>query len=498
MFINHNINAMNTYNRLNVAEKSKSSAMEKLSSGMRINRASDDAAGATISEKMKAQIRGLEQAGRNIQDGVSLVQTAEAGLGSIFNPNLQRMREIMLQALNGTLTQQERTHIQNELENVKANIDEIANDTEFNNIKVLSPPIISKEEPPNQLSTKLDIVFMIDNSGSMKSNIDTVKAGVEDFVNNLEGTADAKVAIVNLCAGSPYDVRDFEGDSSKIKNNLNGLSGVDGTKPYEIIQQAIPGGNIGNKLSYRQDSKKIFVVFTDTRDEANVPGITEETAKKAVEGSNISAGFDSDDIQTYFFGMGGGFPDDAFDDIVNFTGGKIYHPITTQDISDKLKNDLTKDINDSVKPSEPVITEEEMPKIPLQVGANSGEEFQVELFDARTKKLGIDDVKIDPIEEAEKSLDKIDKAMKLVSSQRSKFGAYQNALEHIAKNVDNYGYNISAAQSRISDADMAKEVMEMTKSGIIEQSAQAMLQQAQKMPESVMRLMDKWKGNAEA
>nr|WP_281396434.1 flagellin [Clostridium aciditolerans] len=135
-----------------------------------------------------------------------------------------------------------------------------------------------------------------------------------------------------------------------------------------------------------------------------------------------------------------------------------------------------------------------MPKLQLQVGANSGQQFQLELFDARTKKLGVDDVKIDPIDEAEKSLEKVDKAMELVSSQRSKFGAYQNALEHISKNVDNYGYNISAAESRISDADMAKEILDMSKNSIIEQAAQSILHQAEKMPESVLNLMNSWQG----
>ena len=116
MIINHNINSIISGNRADKAERAKANAMGKLSSGLRINQASDDAAGSAISQKMKAQIRGLEQAQTNIQDGISLVQTAEAGLGSIQNPNLVRMKELILQALNGTLSQEDRAKIQNELD----------------------------------------------------------------------------------------------------------------------------------------------------------------------------------------------------------------------------------------------------------------------------------------------------------------------------------------------------------------------------------------------
>lgn len=496
MIINHNINAVNAYNKLNAAGNLKSNAMEKISSGMRINKAADDSAGSAIDQKMKAQIRGLEQAGRNIQDGISLIQTAEAGLGSIQDPNLLRMRKLIIQALNGTLNQDDRMTIQNELENVKASIDDIANNTEFNTIKVLSPPLNNTEESTQPTSIpKLDIVFMVDNSGSMTSNINTVKSGIEDFVSNLNGVADTKVAIVNLCAGSPYDIKDFQSDSTQIANNLNGLTAVDGTKPYEVIENSIPGGVIGNNLSYRQDSKKVFVVFTDTNNESG--SSTELNSKNAVEGLNISMGFDSDDIQTYVFGMGGYFPDSDFDEIVDYTGGKIYHPSGASDISDKLKNDLVKDIETSISPSFHLQESlGEMPNIELQVGANSGDEFKVELFDARTKNLGIVDVTVNTIEEAKNSLEKVDKAIEIVSQQRGKFGAYQNALEHVSNNVSNYNYNLTSADSRISDADMAKEVMEAAKNGIIQESAQNILKQSDNMQQSVLDLISKWQGNS--
>jgi len=147
LIINHNINELNANNKLNSAEKIKLSAIGKLSSGIRINSTSDDAAGSTIDQRMKAQIRGLEQAGKNIQDGVSLIQTTEAGLGQIQDPDLLRMRQLIVQSLDGTLNEDDRMNIQNELECVKASINDIANNTEFNIIKVLSPPTVQSTVP---------------------------------------------------------------------------------------------------------------------------------------------------------------------------------------------------------------------------------------------------------------------------------------------------------------------------------------------------------------
>lgn len=138
MRIAHNISALNTLNKLNKNNKSIGTSLEKLSSGLFINKAADDAAGLAISEKMRAQIRGLAQAGRNIQDGISLIQTAEGALGIIQDPNLLRLRELAVQASNGTLTDSDRSHIQKEVQQIKQGINEIANNTNFNGINLLN------------------------------------------------------------------------------------------------------------------------------------------------------------------------------------------------------------------------------------------------------------------------------------------------------------------------------------------------------------------------
>ncbi|MCM3625484.1 hypothetical protein M4D70_25230 [Brevibacillus borstelensis] len=135
------------------------------------------------------------------------------------------------------------------------------------------------------------------------------------------------------------------------------------------------------------------------------------------------------------------------------------------------------------------IEEDVNPKVILQVGANAGDTFEVDLSDVRTASLGIDQIQVDPREKAVEAIAKIDGAIDKVSSERSKFGAYQNALEHIHNNVSNNAVNLTAAESRIRDADTAKEIMEMTKNNILFHSAQALLAQSNKIPSGVIQLL---------
>lgn len=501
MIINHNISGLKAMRNLNINEKMNVKSIEKLSSGMRINQAADDAAGSSISEKMRAQVRGLQQAQRNIQDGISLIQTAEGGLGEIINPNLQRLRELSVQAANGTLSPQDLKAIQAEVEQIKQGINEIATNTQFNDIKPLIQEVKKVSNPSAPTNGQLvDIVLLVDYSGSMtqhlfdpyfdgSSRLDAVIGGASDFVDELKNASmDAKIGIVNITTRNP-SYTPLSSDADVIKQNLEVLSRTTehSTRPYENLEKAASTleGDIGEGLEYREGSKKVFILFTDVGSETNVG--TELAAKKALEGANISLGYDEDDIQAYVFG----FDEEtieAFSDIVNSTGGKLYTTgISTPDgIKTKLKTDLITDISNNLGIQD-LRTDEGT--VILQVGANSGETFKVDLTDARTTSLGIDDMKIDSWEEAEEAIAKIDKAIEYASSERSRFGAYHNVLEHINNNAMNYEENLAAAESRIRNVDMAKEVMNQAKSSILSQAAQAMLAQANKVSESVLRLL---------
>lgn len=153
MIIKHNISSLKTNNKLHINREKTATNLEKLSSGYKINRAGDDAAGLAISEKMRGQIRGLDMAGKNVQDGISLIQTAESGLGNIQDPNLQRLRELAIQSANDTLTDADRQLIQKDVEQVKKGINDIANNTHFNGINLLDGSAIFSSNPPTPQST---------------------------------------------------------------------------------------------------------------------------------------------------------------------------------------------------------------------------------------------------------------------------------------------------------------------------------------------------------
>lgn len=498
MIINHNLNALNAYNKADLIGKVKSDAAEKLSSGLRINKAADDAAGSAIDQKMKAQIRGLEQASRNIQDGISLVQTAEAGLGSIQDPNLLRMRELILQALNGTLTQDDRMKIDTELQQVKASINDIANNTEFNTIKVLVPPSYESYVPPKWTPGKADIVFIIDRTGSMGGKIDEVKSNIDGFINKIAGNGiDVKMGLITYGDVNPSQGGDsilktsMTSDLNTFKSYINGISLTGGVDYYESGLEGIAdSGNGALSYTLRSDSAKQFILVTDA------PVHDNSTDGDGGDGMSI---FDIDDVanQLKVNGIKLTVVGDTYDDTKNQlkrlsdpTGGEYLD--INGDFKEQLSTFASKVLIDAGCGEEANLGE--IGTLKLQVGANSGQIFKVELFDARTTNLGIDGVTVDPIGEAEKSLVKVDKAIETVSMQRGKFGAYQNALEHIGSNVDNYGENLTSADSRISDADIAKEMMNVTKSGIIEQAAQAVLKQSQDMHQSVLNLITKWQG----
>ncbi|MBU3190600.1 flagellin [Clostridium bowmanii] len=488
MIINHNLNAITAYNKIIAAGKVKSNAMEKLSSGIRINSAADDAAGLAIDQKMKAQIRGLEQAGRNIQDGVSLVQTAEAGLGSIQNPNLLRMRELIVQALNGTLNQADRMQIQNELQNVKSSINDIANNTEFNTIKVLSPPI--HETPLSPLEGKVDIVFVVDNTGSMSSIQTNVANNIDGFINyiNSQGVSDIRMGIVEY-RDLTIKKYDFSGNkwtnsSSDISSTLTYLAATNsGGTEYAMAALA----TVADYYDFRQNengaqTKNVILVTDEDADDDTISKVASTLNELKSKGIRLYGVYNTNNSDVT-----------EFDNIVQATGGEKVN-LQSSDWGNQLANVIGNKIGSSGNITS---QDDEMPTLELQVGSNSVEKFQVQLFDARTVNLGIDDVTVDTIENGENSLEKIDEAIATVSAQRGRFGSYQNALEHIYNNVGNYGDNLTSADARISDVDMAKEVMEMAKSSILEEAAQSMLKQADEMQKSVLNLMTKWQGDAQ-
>ena len=447
LIINHNITALRALNKLSENDKASSKTMERLSSGLRINSAADDSAGLAISEKMRSQIRGLEQAQDNIQDAISLIQTAEGGLGEIINPNLQRLRELAVQASNGTFTSSDLSAIQNEIDQIKGEIDGIANNTEFNEIKVLSPPII--ETPGTKLNGETDIVFIVDVSGSMGSTIDNVINNLDEFVTKFkEQGIDANFGLVSYSdvnVAEPLKKWDFTSDPTSVKNNMIELranmlgggdyeeSGLEGIKDPEKGALSFP---------FRDSSSKQFILITDAPvHDASSTGLS------IYDIDNVAEELADKEIKLTVVGPLYGTAQSQLKRLTEPTGGNYFN--VNGDFSEQLTTYADAVIEDAGTYEQL----DEMLTLNFLVGPESGDKLVVELYDARTPNLGIDSIKVDPWEEAQKAIEKIDRAIKKASSARSRYGAYQNALEHVSNNVSNYEINLVATEARIRDTD---------------------------------------------
>lgn len=454
MIIKSNIPALNTLNRLQKNNKSTASSLEKLSSGLRINKAADDAAGLAISEKMRAQIRGLDQAQRNIQDGISLVQTAEGGLAVIHDPHLQRMRELAIQSANDTLTHDDRQMIQEEIEHIKKAIDDIANNTEFNGIKLLNVPDsgkVTKTIEVMKTVTKTETTYV-------PEVVDISKATSITIYERSTGLNELTIPITSF----PISVDWSPPDSPTEKYRFEIGQYYFRTIAYGPVQGYTPGNNItGVRLNGL----------------SGYDGTTEMWANKVI---STTSGWKSPDAN-------GDHSEEAIlgDNLADY-------PDNVQESDIMVRFDYMRAVTTTTTVMEPeLVTIEETidPKVILQVGANAGDTFAVDLSDVRASALGIDQIRVDPRDKAVEAIGKIDEAIGKVSSERSKYGVYQNALEHIHYNVANFSINLSSAESRIRDADMAKEMMEMAKSNLMTQAAQAMLVQANQTSESVLQLL---------
>ncbi len=399
MIINHNLNAMNAHRNMGGVTTNQGKAMEKLSSGLRINRAGDDAAGLAISEKMRSQIRGLNQASRNAQDGISMIQTAEGAL-SETQAISQRMRELAVQSANGTYTDEDRKLINQEFGQLKKEIDRIASDTEFNGSKVLNGDKSGKTFEAGN-GTKL----AVQNNGLDDGKLN---AALKDSI--------AKEDIAKLGEGT-FTIKLTVGDNNNktIKVELLDKSKFNGGKEY-VMDEVIIDANTP-KNTNNHDIKLGGVTFN-----------LKELQKNSEAGK---------------------------------VGGYTF--------TNSIKEDV-----DGAK---------------LQVGANQEQMIGLNIENMRSRELGLGGIEVGTVEDAQEAIGRVDEAISRISSQRADLGAAQNRLEHTIASTDNTAENLQAAESRIRDVDMAKEMMNLTKLNVLQQASQAMLSQANQAPQQVMSIL---------
>lgn len=389
MIINHNITALNTHNKLSSANAAQGKSMEKLASGLRINKAGDDAAGLAISEKMRAQVRGLDQGSRNAQDGISMIQTAEGALNETHDI-LQRMRELSVQASTNTLAQQDSEAIGDEMVALRDEIDRIGETTDFNGKKLLNGSLAAKLDPTATL-----VAGAAGQAGkSSVYNVDVSKAA----------------------AGKTFTVEQGA-TTSDLKISLGGVS-------QEIKLTDAMFDSVGEKNVLDFDKLGVKITLnSEAADGTAIGAVTALAAKTLITAADSS---------TAEIVVGSNATDDETISIA---------------FSDMRANALNGTVGGLTKSSMNTVD------------------------NAKAMTVALDD------------------AIKNVSTQRSSLGAVQNRLEHTINNLKTSSENITAAESRVRDVDMAKEMMNQTKNSILAQAAQAMLAQSNQTPQGVLQLL---------
>ncbi|MEJ6950175.1 flagellin N-terminal helical domain-containing protein [Natronospora cellulosivora (SeqCode)] len=420
MRINNNMMAMNSHRQLTANQNAGAKSMERLSSGLRINRAGDDAAGLSISEKMRGQIRGLNQASRNAQDGISLIQTAEGALNETHSI-LQRMRELAVQSANDTNVGIDRQSIQDEMNQLQSEIDRISDTTEFNTQTLLDGSFKGSFQIGANEGQNVDLQINAMNSSNL---------GLTSTISTAQGTTSNNEDNALLADGI-YTVDD--------SNNLLDTSG----NVVAVIDAA--------EVKVGEDE---VMDLTDSE-------ILAEGAQVTI--SNDGANYD--------------IKNTVDPNVTENLAAGNYEITSGSLIKDGNLVDATVDLtNNEIVLADGTVIEA------AELGLDD------EMF-ADGLEFTINGVDVSERANAEASISTINSAIEEVSTARSNLGAMQNRLEHSISNLDTSAENLQAAESRIRDLDMAQEMMDFTKSNILNQAATAMLAQANQAPQSVLQLL---------
>ena len=569
MIIQHNISALNSYNQLSGNNNALAQNLKKLSSGYKINSAADNAAGLAISEKMRAQITGLETAQQNAQDGISLVQTAEGALTEVHSM-LNRMVELSTQASNGTYSDADRQKLQDEITELQDEIDRIADSTNFNGIDLLNGnldgtvavggisggsasqinAVKSKFESTTigdfgandvKVGDKISVSFEYTDAngatqtktleyevsavadGTNKFKIKNsngteteVSAGTTAGTDKIEGAELAKVIVADLAADADISKAfSVSANNGKLtfESNVAGASSVAIGK-MNIFTTSATGGPT-KELSVGIDQTTVGADAQTGYDFSKVTPFDPTDAAAKLEDSIVTVG----DKKFVFLEKGINLTDDVLkmlkdngiDGSVEVAGTGVVAAADIVNMVDTINKAFGKTVVEQGKVTTGAFTADATGTVVrltpdagietvaggagkalnLQIGDTAAEynRLQVNIQDCHAKALGVDQINVTSEPSAAEGIDKIKAAIDTVSQVRAKLGATQNRLDHTLNNLETTTTNLTESESRIRDTDMAKEMMDYTKNNILIQSSQAMLAQANQVPQGVLQLL---------
>ena len=488
MIVQHNITAMNANRMLGMTTNSLSKSTEKLSSGYRINRAADDAAGLSISEKMRKQIRGLDQASTNAEDGISAVQTAEGALNEVHSM-LQRMNELAVQSANGTNSESDRTAIQNEIDQLSTEIDRVSETTKFNETYLLKGDRDATKQYSYKYQTftgDVDATATLSGpdtaQGNLKATITFENGASADSQNQL--AAALKNGGITIKSTSKWDTTGGTGSSKTTYSVTFNNSSVAAKFTPE------PDGTDATKVHVKdaKGNKVATIALSGGKPATNTSGDVECTTKSTA--TAITAATKKGETAKFYDKDGNGIPENALNNYFTVDANKnVGAKADAPKVYDAVGNqtDLFTNYVAATQDIEGALT------VKLHVGADATENNQiaVKIEAMSAKGLGVNGLKVDGTDEknALGAIETIKESIQKVSNQRSALGAVQNRLEHTISNLDNVVENTTSAESRIRDTDMAEEMVNYSKNNILQQAGQSMLAQANQANQGVLSLL---------
>ena len=449
MVVQHNLSAMNANRMLGVTTSAQAKSTEKLSSGYKINRAADDAAGLSISEKMRKQIRGLSQASSNAQDGISCVQTAEGALTEVHSM-LQRMNELAVQAGNGTMSEDDRQNIQDEIDQLTSEIDRVSETTKFNETYLLKgngTETRQKEVAATAMTAtyKTPVTSTVALTATNAPTTWYAKGSAtaltaDQILERLEVDANGNVAIKDGMEMYSEAANTTDQYGAQTKDKIVALTTV--KQSYGVASTALYADVQGTTAVKDEDLKNYF----------NEDGTVKQSLYKKTTGANAT------------------FKEIGAEQIAN------YVTVTAAKDKTTVEYEAVKDL-----------------VLSFQVGADTtaNNKISVSMQSMSAESIGVKGISVtgDDSTNADAAVDTIGEAIKKVSSQRSALGAVQNRLEHTIANLDNIVENTTAAESAIRDTDMAEEMVAYSKNSILTQAGQSMLAQANQSNQGVLSLL---------
>ena len=456
MVVQHNMQAMNANRMLNITTGSQSKSAEKLSSGYRINRAADDAAGLSISEKMRKQIRGLDQASTNAEDGVSAVQTAEGALTEVHSM-LQRMNQLAVQSANGTNSETDRKAIQDEIDQLTKEIDRVSETTKFNETYLLKGDGTETVKE----TVKVEAAAGVDVKASYVAGKGVEKVQKKQAA-AFPTTWYAKGSATALSSDELMNMLEVKGGKVALKDGV------------EIFKAA---ANTNNQFGAQLKDDKVGDTDIDAVFEIGSSKLsTSADDKNLVDAADLATHFNTDgsmNKKLYAQNDAGNWVEVGAEQISKFvdvTPGKAEVQAGEKEVTKVVTKAL---------------------ELNLHVGADSNDtnKINLKIDSMSSKNIGVDGLKVDTEENATNAIDTISAAIQKVSDQRSALGAVQNRLEHTIANLDNVVENTTSAESRIRDVDMAEEMVEYSKNNILAQAGQSMLAQANQATQGVLSLL---------